>query len=752
LWLGICIALGLAAPVAWGQQASVQGIVSDQITTQPLTGAHVVLEQGGHEVRSVLTDRSGVFQIVGLTAGGYRLRIGLLGYSTHEETISLGPGQRLTASRGLAPDPLQIEGIGVAFQGPGAVRRELGGQTITARDIGRIPTPSAAGDLASFLQTMPGVVGSGDRGGQLFIRGGTPSENLALMDGMLVYQPFHITGFFSVFPEHLVERAEFLPGGFGPKYNGRISSVLDVEMRDGSRYEPVLAASVSPFLADVHVEGPIDRERDHHSYIVSLRRSLIEETSPWLLGEEQPLRFSSFYVKLSSFDPDGGKRCSVTAMRSSDWGGLDPQDEQSRVRWSNSLVGWRCIALAGPLFVNVRFGRSGVSSEAITRGLSEFSSSASRVFMDADASRSLGRVRLNFGTFMRAEFTEFDFLEILTAAQGGREEWMEVGAYAEADVPLGGGLRVLPGLTTSWPFSGGFEPRVRASWRPTGLVDAELSGSLGLYEQQIAGISDRRDASSVFTAWVRTPADSRMRAVHAQASWQQSLGAGFSYSIDGYSRRMSNLPVTTWSTIARFTPELSLADGRTRGADGRIEFRRGPFYAFGGYGYSWTEYESAQDDFGIWFGEPVQSYHPPHDRRHQANALSSLRLGPYTLAARWEFGSGFPFTRPMGFDELFDYRTDSMILPSVAGTYGETRLLLDRPYNARLPAAHRLDISLERLVDVRSREIQLQAGLINAYNRTNMFYYDVFTGRRMDQMPFAPYASVRLQPRSGTAR
>jgi hypothetical protein len=218
---------------AWGpeliaQQASVQGIVLDRATSQPIPRATVTVDQAGQEVRSVLTDSNGLFQFGGLAAGSYGLRIVSFGYTAHEEAIELAPAQRLTANRSLTPDPLQLEGVDVAGQGPGAVRRELGGQMITSRDLGRIPTPAASGDLVSYLQTMPGVVGTGDRGGQLFIRGGTPSENMVLMDGMLVYQPFHITGFFSVFPEDLVDRAEFFPGGFGAKYVGRVSSVLDV--------------------------------------------------------------------------------------------------------------------------------------------------------------------------------------------------------------------------------------------------------------------------------------------------------------------------------------------------------------------------------------------------------------------------------------------------------------------------------------------------------------------------------------------
>jgi hypothetical protein len=183
-----------------------------------------------------------------------------------------------------------------------------------------------------------------------------------------------------------------------------------------------------------------------------------------------------------------------------------------------------------------------------------------------------------------------------------------------------------------------------------------------------------------------------------------------------------------------------------------VEYRRGPLYLFGAYAHSWTEYRSAQEDFGVWFGEPVQNFHPAHDRRHQLNALASLELGRYTLGARWEYGSGFPFTRPFGFDELIPFPTDRTQLPRVTGTLGETRLLLERPYNARMPATHHLDVSVRRSLPVWSRELELQAGVINTYDQRNIFYYDIFTNRRIDQLPLAPYLSLRIQPLSGTGR
>src|SRR5690625_7708443 len=94
---------------------------------------------------------------------------------------------------------------------------------------------------------MPGVVSSGDRGGQLFIRGGTPAENMVLMDGVLIFQPFHILGYFSAFPESIVSGADVYAGGFGAKYNGRTSSVIELNMRNDNRCETTCQYSLIPY-------------------------------------------------------------------------------------------------------------------------------------------------------------------------------------------------------------------------------------------------------------------------------------------------------------------------------------------------------------------------------------------------------------------------------------------------------------------------------------------------------------------------
>jgi hypothetical protein len=207
---------------------------------------------------------------------------------------------------------------------------------------------------------------------------------------------------------------------------------------------------------------------------------------------------------------------------------------------------------------------------------------------------------------------------------------------------------------------------------------------------------------------------------------------------------MKDIPVPAWQATTQFTTRLDRADGRVLGVDTRVEYTRPHFYGFVGYGYASTLYEATQPEFEVWFGDPVQRYHPPQDRRHQLNALTTLDLAGFRASARWQFGTGLPFSRPIGFDEAFDFTHE---LPDVDTNVGTTRMLLDRPFTGRLPTMHRLDVSLGRGFELPFGRVTAAIGAINAYDRQNMFYYDLFTGRRVDQLPLAPYASVTLRSR-----
>lgn len=727
------------------QWASLQGVISDNSTSQTLEGANVTIKDINNDNRfkGTATDKNGFYQIGSIRPGTYELRVSFLGYTTHVDTLIFKLKDTKTFSTGLKPDESEL-GVVVVEQPAGAVLREEGRQRVSPIDLSRVPTPAVGGDLVSYLQTLPGVVSLGSRGGQVFIRGGSPSENMVLVDGILIYKPFHIVGFFSPFPQDLIANADFYAGGFSPYYTGRVSSVLDINMRNGNKFDYKASASVSPFLADIVAEGPLGSEAA--SWIISMRRSLIESTSKAFIEPKQPLKFESHYGKVSFNSND--VQCSALTMHTYDRGRLDFEKDET-IRWGNFLVGGQCQVLPEEsktlLETNVNFSHMWNNSR--NEDQKDSFSRVSRFYMDVNVTQYKNDIRVVYGAFLNTRYMNYDIRGRFQDLDTERYGLFNMGAHIEVSVPISSKISINPGIVLSvFPgtYDPSYEPRVRATYQPFGTKNEELSAVYGVYRQPMFGISDMRDASSVFVIWMRAPFDGpQMESTHYLLSWQQSIG-NFNWSLEGYYKNLKNISIPTWTTVARVSTELTLADGDTYGADLRFEYSKGRFYGVVGYGYSLTTYESAQDNFGFWFDEPVQAFNPPHDRRHQVNTTGSYKWGDYLIGVRWQLGTGVPFTQPIGFDEVLFFDQG---LPDVRNTVGTRRVILDKPFQGRLPVYHRLDASVERdfVLDNFAADLNVKVGVINAYDRANLFFYDVFTNRRSDQLPIVPYIAFKIQ-------
>ncbi len=748
----LAFALGLAllsAASAQPGEATVRGFVTDASSGLPLPGANVgldALDRPAAPLLGAVTDRDGLYQIPEVTPGRYALRVTYVGYQPHADTLTLGDQRVEVVNVALEPGA-ELGEVRVEAEG-GAARIEGGLQQIRPKDVARVPTPDLSGDLASYLQALPSVVAVGDRGGGLYVRGGTPPQNLVLMDGALVYQPFHIVGFFSAFPEDLVANADFYAGGYGARYSGRISSVLDVTMREGNFERLEAAGSVSPFLLSLRAEGPL--QQGALSLIGSVRTSLIEQAGP-LIGEDLPLRFGDVFVKLTRADPESG-RCSLTGLYTYDEGRIDPDAPagcRDVFRWQNSALTGRCLVLPSGLPFSFE-AQAGVSHVRNTVGADrspERSSDALLVNTEVHLTHVRDGLRLSGGLFTRADFLGYTLGGQFVGVQSADDLLLASGGYVDAVVEPGGGLEVNPSLAVTAYFgdyAASFEPRLRLAWRPWGEDGpTQLSAAGGLYRQTVNGISDERDAGSVFLAWLPNPVGGgQAEALHVMAGVQQRLGP-FRLGVEGYAKRLRDLAVPIWSTIAQFTTRLAPAEGTVRGLDTRVEWQHGPAYAFVGYGLARTEYSLEQAALVGDGGVSVQTYNPPHDRRHQVNALFSLDVGGFETSVRWQYGSGLPFTQPYGFDTLVPL----FPLPDLGTIYGIPRVLYRRPYGGRLPDYHRLDVAVSRTFPLGPGALSVQAGAINLYDRANLFYFDIFTVRRVDQLPLLPFVGVKFETR-----
>jgi hypothetical protein len=724
--------------------ATVRGFVTDRSNGAPVIDVNVVAQDSVGRVYGSVTEENGVYLIARLRPGRYILQATHVGYYPFTDTIGVAAASLTEIDIVLEPRERSLGNIEVVDDRVSrSTEIDAGLQTVKPADIDLIPAPDVTGDLALFLQALPGVVTVGDQGGQLFIRGGEPSQNLVLLDGILLYQPFHLLSFYSAFSSDIISQADIYAGGFGSRYGGRLSSVIDITSRNGNLREFGAQFSASPFQLGALVEGPIDKSGKLSLLFVG-RHSIVEEVASTYLKRDVPFRFNDIFGKIYGVARQNG-RVSFTGIRTYDRGtvgadvGLTPLSE---IRYINEGLGGRYLYLPGSLPV---LGEFAINASRLTTelGPSEApirSSTVERVNVSADIDHytTFGSVR--WGVFARTLGFNSSLGGAFQDLVLDREFVTESGIYIEPSIRRSNGMKVEPGLRVhAFPSrSEAFlEPRFRMTWD---RGRDQISMALGVYHQEVVGVTDRRDATSVFTAWAVTPVASGVpRAIHLIAGYRVQPSPRWDFSIETYLKDLSNLSIAEWTAFPRLTTRLQPADGTVVGTDVRAEYRHPRFYAYINYGLSSVQYRAKQASLVLWFGSETFRFRPAHDRRHQINAVVSANVAQFNVSLRWQFGSGLPFNRALGFDGFVLLDSDI----DVFETEGDRRVIYERPFNGILPTFHRLDLSVERSMCFGSSEFTFLASVINTYDRANIFYLDVFTLRRANQFPLVPSFGIK---------
>ena len=736
-----------STPTAHAQLASIRGFVSDQADGEALPGVHVLLESSGGNLRGIVSNADGIYSITRIPPGVYLFRASFVGYASHLDTLRLGAGERATFNFSLAPIESALEEVIVEGAAEsGAARVTAGQQIITPRDIDLIPTPDITGDLASFLTALPGVVSLGDRGGQLFIRGGEPSHNLTLIDGMYVHQPSHILGFYSAFPSSIIRQADIFTAGHGGPYSGRIASVIDVKSRNGNKRDYDASASIAPFVSAVQFEGPLIKNR--MSIIGSARQSLIRQFAQHYVAQDLPYTFGDAFAKVHLIISPTSQ-ISVSGLYTHDAGtiGLESEDRiLEEVGWKNYAIGARYVVLprALPFVAEVLISYSRLFSEQGPPGEPVRWSRTEGFSYTVNMTSFYRRAEWHWGLYWRAPQITSQLGGLYQDVELGYSRRHKAGLYIEPDFYITPELRARVTLIGEL-FPGQdqqtiLEPRLRLIWNQGAH---EVSAAAGLYHQEIFGLNDRRDATNVFTVWRSAPTEGLSRAIHALAGYRYSPLFSLELSVEGFYKSMNDLFIGEWTSFPRFTTRLQRANGRVIGVDVRAEFARSRFYGYINYGLASVEYSARQPSLTLWYGQEQFDFRPPHDRRHQLNIVGNMKLGEYEISARWNFGSGRPFNLVYGFDGFVNMDGYQDIFT----VSDDQRVLYGPPFSGILPTYHRLDINVERTFTVGVGTVTAQIGAINLYDRKNLFALDLFTTERSYQLPFVPTLSIMYKTR-----
>src|SRR5690554_5288161 len=278
----------------------------------------IVINQSS-EINGALTDLDGFFQFNSMPAGDYVLEIRSLEHEDITDTLKIGDKEITTLRYELQKSEAVKEIEEVSIVGQDQSKRtniDMSVNKLDQEGLERLPSFGAENDIMAAFSITPGVVTTGDQGGQLYVRGGTPIQNKILLDGMTIYNPFHSIGFFSVFETELIRSADIYTGGFDARFGGRISSIMDITYKDGDLQKHGGLVSVSPFMGKAVVEGPIYRNKDYPgsgaSYIFSAKHSLLDYTSKSLYphandGDGMPFTFTDIYGKITIKNNEGTK-------------------------------------------------------------------------------------------------------------------------------------------------------------------------------------------------------------------------------------------------------------------------------------------------------------------------------------------------------------------------------------------------------------------------------------------------------------
>ncbi|HOJ91619.1 MAG TPA: TonB-dependent receptor, partial [Saprospiraceae bacterium] len=223
----LILLFALFSQLVIAQKADIRGNIYDKATGEPIGFATVALIGTKY---GTISDQNGFFNISGIPAGQYILKANYTGYDSFTFELTLRNGQIINKQIFLNESTVLINEVNISGKREQArTEVKISTLTVTPKEIKALPSTGGEPDIAQYLQIIPGVISTGDQGGQIYIRGGSPVQNKILLDGMTVFNPFHSIGIFSVFETEIIRSVEVLTGGFGAEYGGRISAIVDLK-------------------------------------------------------------------------------------------------------------------------------------------------------------------------------------------------------------------------------------------------------------------------------------------------------------------------------------------------------------------------------------------------------------------------------------------------------------------------------------------------------------------------------------------
>jgi hypothetical protein len=765
-WL-LFISFSVFGLIAYGQSGTIRGFVYDKTSGEPVIFTNVFLK--GTQI-GASTDVNGYYSITKVPPGDYTIQVSALGYGGGDQKVSIGKGQILNQKLFIES---KVEELGIVeisaekIEAQSEVKMSV--QKITPKEIEKLPSIGGEADIAQYMQVLPGVIFTGDQGGQLYIRGGSPVQNKVLLDGMIVYNPFHSIGLFSVFDTDIIRNADVYTGGFGANYGGRISSIMDITTIDGNHNEFHGNASVTTFGVKLNIEGPIVKPKtiggSGISYIASAKHSYLNQSSKLVYGyiEEDglPFQYTDLYGKVT-FNGENGSKANIFGLYFDD---RVKYKAISDLNWNNAGVGGNFILIPGgsPVLIDGNFAYSAYNINLTEDGVNADRRSSINGFNGGlNFTYFLGEDDVKYGLEVIGFSTDYKFTNEVNRVIEQQQSTTELAFYIRYKKKLGK-LILDPSLRLHYYASlSTLSPEPRIGMKMNVTDNFRLKGAAGVYSQNLIAANSDRDVVNLFNGYLAGPDNLQeqlnledgsqrdithalQKANHFILGTEIDITRKINLNVEGYYKVFTQITNVNRNKIFdedgnddqpdELKKDFIIETGDAYGVDIVLKYDLKNINLYAVYSLG---------KVNRWDG--IQAYSPVFDRRHNVNFVGSYEFGKTRLwefNARWNMGSGFPFTQTLGFYEQYDFSNGTGT--NLINSNGNIGIIYDDLNGGRLPYYHRLDITLKREFVLSLNSIlEANVGVTNAYNRANIFYFDRVNFERVNQLPLMPSAGVKI--------
>ncbi len=744
------------------QNASIRGFVYEKESGEPVIFTNVYLLGTTY---GASTDVNGYFTISQIPAGEYTLIVTYLGFDTIREPVILKQGQIINKRLYMEKSAVQLKTFEVsAERQEGLTETKISVVKITPKQISSIPSIGTP-DLAQYLQVLPGFIFTGDQGGQLYVRGGPPIQNKILLDGLVIYNPFHSIGLFSVFETEIMRNVDIYTGGFGAEYGGRISSIMDITTRDGNKSRLSGTVGGNTFGANLILEGPIVKINPETgtsaSFIVAAKNSYLQESSKlfynYIDTTGLPFNYTDVFGKIS-LNSESGSKINIFGFNFTD---NVLYKNIAEFEWNNTGVGSSFILVPGGTTTLIE-GNLGYTDYKIILDDKQGNPKSSEIAgfnMGLRFSYFTPNQEIKYGIETLGFRTLFNYANSAGRTISQEQNTTELAIYVKDKITLDN-LILEPSMRIHYYASlSDFSPEPRFAFKYILTETFRLKGAGGLYSQNLIAANSDRDVVNLFYGFLSGPEnlqenfDGEEVTHRLQKAQHAIFGIEFEpikhmlVNIEGYFKNFSQLTNLNKNKVFDDTYEyydkpdylkkdFILEKGNAYGVDMSVKFDKKKYYIWAVYSLGYiNRYDG------------IIEYVPHYDRRHNANIVATAMLGGKQnseISVRWNFGSGFPFTRNQGHYPLITF--EDGLDTDITNAEDQLGTLFAEINDGRLPYYHRLDISFKNTQYFTERvKLEITVGVTNVYNRGNIFYFDRITKERINQLPIMPSFGMSLK-------